>query len=532
MRRLALLVILALAGATARAQVDSLFAGWNHLDTPGAAVAVIQDGQIVHKRGYGQASLEHHIPITAKTVFDVASVSKQFTAFAVALLVDEGKLALEDDMRQYLPEMPDFGETITIRHLVHHTSGLRDWPGMLAMAGRSMEDVISFDEVLAMARHQKTLNFTPGDQYSYSNTGYTLLALIVERVTGLSFRAYTDRHIFRPLGMVHTWFQDDHEELVANRAYGYRPHEASYRRIGNGLMALGSSSMHTTIDDLILWVLNFDDQRVGSKMVHAIMEQRAPLNGGGENAYAFGQLVGTYRGLRTINHSGSWAGFRSIIMRFPDHDFSIILASNTTDISVQHAFQIADAYLGKYMEAPAATPGILTDIKVSPEEFAGTYDIHDALVVRLASENGILQAHVPAQAPAALSPIGADSFHVSNWNAIVSFERDTDGHVTRMVGLGQTVQRSQPNEDINVHSYAGGYYSMELKVSYSLSVRNDTLMAIGPRGDQIALIPARQDVFVTDSWHMPVIRFKRDAEDQLTHFEASNGRSLRVEFQR
>lgn len=532
MRRLALLVILSLAGTSTHAQVDSLFADWNHLDTPGAAIAVIQDGQVIHKRGYGQASLEHHIPITAKTVFDVASVSKQFAAFAVAILVDEGKLALEDDMREYLPEMPDFGETITIRHLVHHTSGLRDWPGMLAMAGRSMEDVISYDEILAMARNQKTLNFTPGDQYSYSNTGYTLLALIVERVTGLSFREYTDRHIFRPLGMVHTWFQDDHEELVANRAYGYRPDGTSYRRIGNGLMALGSSSLHTTIDDLILWVLNLDDQRVGSKAVHAMMEQRAPLNGGGDNAYAFGQLIGTYRGLRTINHSGSWAGFRSIIMRFPDHDFAVILASNTTDISVQHAFQIVDAHLGEFMETAPSAPGIITDIDVNPEEYAGTYDIMDALVVRLTSANGLLQAHVPAQPTAVLSPIGVDSFHVSNWNAIVSFERDTDGQVTRMVGLGRTVQRIQPKKDLNVDSYAGGYYSMELKVSYSLSVRNDTLTAVGPRGNEIALIPASEDVFVTDSWYMPVIRFKRDAASQLTHFEASNARSLRVEFQR
>lgn len=533
MRHLAFLTVLVITGSTARAQVDSLLARWDQLHTPGAAVAVLYNGQVVHKRGYGQASLEHRIPISPKTVFDVASVSKQFTALAIAILAHENRLSLDDDIRRYLPAMPDFGETITIRHLIHHTSGLRDWPGMLAMAGRSMEDVIAFEEILAMARRQTALNFTPGDRYSYSNTGYVLLALIVERVADMSFREYTDRYIFRPLGMLHTWFQDDHEEQVMNRAYGYTFEDGSYRRVGNSLMGLGSSSLHTTLDDLILWVRNFTTRQVGSDAVHALMKQPGALNGGGSTAYAFGQVVSSFRGLQTISHSGSWAGFRSMLLRIPDHDFSVIVVSNTADISApQLAHQIAEEYLAAHMEAPAQLPPVMATAGIDLEDYAGTYDISPALVIRLAPNNGVLQAYLPATSPFILQPAGTDSFFVSNWNTTVSFERDADGKVSHMVGLGQSISRTQPPKGINLQPYSGGYYSLELKVSYSLIVRDNSLVAVNPRGGEFTLIPAADDVFVTDRWHMPVIRFIRDATNRLTHFEASNGRSLRVEFRR
>ena len=533
MRHTACLIILALWCGAVQAQVDSLLDRWDRLDTPGAAVAVMHNGHVVHKRGYGQASLEHRIPITPKTVFDVASVSKQFTALAIALLADANKISLDDDIRKHLPAMPDLGETITIRHLIHHTSGLRDWPGMLAMAGRSMEDVIAFEEILAMARHQTELNFAPGEQYSYSNTGYALLALIVERVAGMSFREYTDRHIFRPLGMLHTWFQDEHEEQVMNRAYGYKFADGAYRRVGNGLMGLGSSSLHTTLDDLILWAQNFTSRQVGSDALHALMEQPGTLNGGGTTAYAFGQLVSSYRGMRTISHSGSWAGFRSMLLRIPDHGFSVILISNTVDISAPElAYRIADAYLSDHMDPTARPPHAITASEPDPGAYAGTYDVNAALVIRLSRTDSLLQAQLPAAPPVVLQPVGADSFHVSAWNTTVSFKRNADDEVTHMVGLGQSIARELPPAGINLQPYTGGYYSMELKVSYSLMVRGSSLVAVGPRGDELTLTPAKDDVFVTDRWYMPVIRFVRDAGDRLTHFEASNGRSLRVEFRR
>ena len=533
MKRSALILGLILSWNTANAQVDALLSRWNQLDSPGAAVAVIHNGKIVHKRGYGQASLEHRIPITPKTVFDVASVSKQFTAFAVAMLADENKLSLDDDIRQHLPEMPDLGHTITIRHLIHHTSGLRDWPGVLAMAGRSMEDRIAFEEILTMARHQTALNFVPGDRYSYSNTGYNLLALIVERVSGLSFRAFTQRHIFRPLGMIHSWFQDDHEEQVADRALGYRSVQSSHSRIGNNLMALGSSSLHTTIDDLILWINNFTSRQVGSDAVHALMQQQGTLNSGDAIPYAFGQVVSTYRGLQTISHSGSWAGFRSMLLRFPDHQLSIVIASNTADISAPSlAYDIAELYLSDHMTSAEPSPPLPEEFDINVSDYTGIYDVNAALVVELSQRDDKLLAHLPNAQPFVMQAVGPDSFFVSAWNDTVTFERGINGQVSHMVGLGQSTARQLRPQTINLRTYTGGYYSMELKVSYTLLMRDDALLAIGPRGDEIRLFPATEDVFVTDRWFMPVIRFSRDSNDRLTQFSASNARSLRVEFRR
>ncbi|UCF16683.1 MAG: beta-lactamase family protein, partial [Phycisphaerales bacterium] len=202
-------------------KVDSLFAKLNNTDSPGIAVLVVRDGKVLLRRGYGMANLEHKIPITPTTVFDVASVSKQFTGLAVCILVEQGKISLEDDIRKYIPELPDFGHKITIEHLVHHTSGLRDWPATLALAGWRLDDVISFDQILRMAFKQQDLNFVPGSEYSYSNTGYNILVEMAQRVTSQTFRQWTEDNIFRPLGMAHTHFHDDHTEVVANKAYGY-----------------------------------------------------------------------------------------------------------------------------------------------------------------------------------------------------------------------------------------------------------------------------------------------------------------------
>jgi len=204
-------------------QLDELFSEWNLPDSPGAAVAVIRDGAVIFRKDYGMANLEYGIPITPKTVFHAASVSKQFTAYAVALLAEQGKLSLGDDIHKYLPELPDFGGVITIRHLLHHTSGLRDQLELAAMAGFRLDDVISQDQILKLVHHQHALNFVPGSEYLYCNTGYTLLAEIVAKVTGISFRDWTRENIFLPLGMLKTQFRDDYTQVVADAACSYEP---------------------------------------------------------------------------------------------------------------------------------------------------------------------------------------------------------------------------------------------------------------------------------------------------------------------
>ena len=253
-----------------------------------------------------------------------------------------------DDIRKHLPFVPDFGKIITIRHLIHHTSGLRDWVELLAIAGWRMDDVITFKHILKMVRHQKELNFEPGAEHLYSNTGYNLLAEIVEKVTGQSFREWTDANIFKPLGMTNTHFHDDHEMIVKNRAYSYMPNEdGGFKNVVNNLTAPGSSSLYTTVEDLGLWMLNFDDgRRVGGEAVIKQMHQQGVLNNGGGISYAFGLFIGEYKGLRKVEHGGAWAGLRTHLLRFPQQQFAVVILSNLGTVDPQHlAEQVADIYL-------------------------------------------------------------------------------------------------------------------------------------------------------------------------------------------
>ncbi|MDE0014375.1 MAG: serine hydrolase [Candidatus Poribacteria bacterium] len=345
---------------TLEAQVDQLFTEWNRPDSPGAALAVTRDGEIIYKQGYGMANLEYDIPITTTTIFDIASVSKQFAAFAIVTLSHEGKFSLDDDIRTYLPDMPDFGNTITIRHLLHHTSGLRDWVQSLVIAGVGMEDVISFRHILKMARHQNALNFEPGSEFLYSNTGYNLLAEIVERVTGDSFREWTDTNIFKPLDMTDSHFHDDHQMILKNRAYSYQAVENSgFKHAVNNTTALGSSSLYSTVEDLAKWILNFDNTRIGEQTVIEQMHQRGVLNNGEQISYAFGLNIDTYRGLQTVGHSGSWRGFRSHLMRFSDQKFGVVILCNLDTFNpLRLAEQVADIYLADlFAPVEASEPG-------------------------------------------------------------------------------------------------------------------------------------------------------------------------------
>ena len=332
---------------TLEVKVDQLFTEWHKPDSPGAALAVTRDGEAIYTQGYGMANLEYDIPITPTTIFDIASVSKQFAAFAITTLAHDEKLSLDDDIRTYLPDVPDFGNTITIQHLLHHTSGLRDWVQSLVIAGVGMEDVISFKHILKMARHQKALNFEPGEAYLYSNTGYNLLAEIVERGTGDSFREWTKAHIFKPLGMTNSHFHDDHQMILKNRAYSYQAVEnGRFKHAVNNTTALGSSSLYSTVEDLAKWILNFEDTQIGEQAVIEQMHQRGVLNNGQQINYALGLSIGEYRGLKTVGHSGSWRGFRSHLMRFPDQKFGVVILCNLDTFNpLRLAEKVTDLYL-------------------------------------------------------------------------------------------------------------------------------------------------------------------------------------------
>ncbi|NNF27141.1 MAG: beta-lactamase family protein, partial [Gemmatimonadetes bacterium] len=284
---------------------------------PGAAVAVRWNGQVVHLAGYGMAHMDHAVPITGQTVFDIASISKQLGALAAMLLVEEGRLDLDADVRTYVPELPDFEAVITPRHLVHHVSGIRDWPHTMALGGVEMSDVISFEKILRMLMQQEAINFDPGAEYAYSNTGYNLLARVIEVQSGMSFREFTQSRIFEPLGMGDSHFSDDYLEIVPGRAESYAPSSEGpgFLRQVNQLTALASSSLHTTMADFTRWMANYETKLVGGEKGLRTLTRQGVLSDGTTIPYAFGLVHGDYRGLPTLGHGGSWRGFRTNFLR-------------------------------------------------------------------------------------------------------------------------------------------------------------------------------------------------------------------------
>jgi CubicO group peptidase (beta-lactamase class C family) len=519
------------------ARVDSLFAQFSSGLTPGAAVAVVRNGSLVLSKGYGYADLEHKVPITGTSVFDVASVSKQFAGLAIAMLVEQGKVALTDDIRKHIPEMPDFGRVITVGHLVHHTSGLRDWPGTLALAGWQMDDVISFDQILTMAYHQRTLNFDPGSEYMYSNTGYNLLAELVRRVTGKTFRAWTDEELFKPLGMTRSHFRDNHTEVFPDRVYGYgRNADGTWRAVTNNLMALGSSSLFTSAEDLARWLANFDDGKVGGANAMARMRTVVPLNNGSPNTYAFGVGMNEYRGQQTISHSGSWAAFNTFVLYFPMQRTGIVVLANTPFGVGNVANRIADIYLEPVL-GPRPSPASRTAVPVSTptlDRYTGLYRLGPGWYARITRDGVNLSTQATNEQRFAMTALSDSTFWVPGYNTDMLFTSARDGrmHVVFRGTARPRVEETKEPAVAALAQLAGTYFSEELEATYHVEVRNGGLVMRHRRHGVIPLTWVNGEDF-RGSWFMRSVEFVRDGAGRVTGLTVTvDERSRNVRFGR
>jgi CubicO group peptidase (beta-lactamase class C family) len=356
--------VAATAPAAERASkaADGLIGEVTSSRTPGCAIAASLRGETVLSRAYGMADLEHDVPNTSQTVFEAGSASKQFLSAAILLLAEEGKLALSDDIRKYLPEIPNYGATITIDHLLNHTSGLRDWRYLFGIAGAALGSrVHSNADALDIVSRQKALNHAPGSEFAYTNSGYTLAALIVERVSGQSLAQFSKERIFGPLQMASTHWRDDFRRIVKGRATAYQRSESGFRAAMPFEDAYGAGGLLTTVDDLLRWNAVLDEGRLGRSVTTRLQEQ-ARLVGGKPVNYARGLFVERYRGVRELSHGGATLGYSAFIGRFPDHQLSVAILCNGDHVNanaVAHA--VADELL------PAGLPAMGTPELTSAE---------------------------------------------------------------------------------------------------------------------------------------------------------------------
>lgn len=529
--------------ASKQQQVDALFAKWNSPDTPGAAVEVAKDGKVVYRHAFGMADIEQGRAITPLTIFHVASVSKQFTALSVLLLAQDGKLSLDDDVRRYVPELPDFGQVIRIRHLLNHTSGLRDQLNLLSMAGWRMDDVITSDDVMRFVRRQRALNFAPGSEFEYCNTGYTLLGLIVERVSGKSLAAFSKERIFDPLGMKHTFFHEQYSTLVAGRAQSYQPLPgAGYEGVALSFSMVGPTSLFTTADDLVLWQRNFDDARVGGKQLLAQMQTPAKLNDGTATDYGDGVFAGSYRGLKTIDHDGADAGFRSYLLRFPDQHLSVVIVANGADIHVaQLGKRIADIYLdGKLDPQPTPIPDYSNsaEVPIDParlDALVGTFALENGSAITFVKEHGHLVGWTAGDDKMPFYAASEREFFAKLVNAQFTFDPPgadgvIQGGTWRRNARVKRATRVAPGKlsDGESKALAGEYYSNELHVLYTVTVKDGSVVLSYSRGD-IALAPFGKDDFV-GPWPFGLVHFQCAPASGCTGFTATEDRARDLQF--
>jgi len=436
--------------SAAEKKIDSLFSQYNS-KTAGVAVGIVQDGKLIFEKGYGTANLEYDIPITSKTIFNIGSVSKQFTTFSIYLLEKQGKISLDDDIRKYIPELPIYEKIITIKHLCSHTSGLKDQWALLTLAGWRMDDVITTEQVMKIITKQKELNFSPGSQFKYSNTGFTLLTEIVKRVSGKSFSRFAKENIFNPLGMENTLIYDDNEKIVKNRAYSYGSANGLYSKRNLNSSSVGPTNVYTTVEDLVKWTANFENPKVGDVDFINLFNEKSLLDNGkpailavrdGENIYhAKGQFIRNYKGLNVYNHTGSDAGFKSYLGRFQENKLSIIILSNDEGfVSYKAGMDIAEFYLSdKFKER---SPIIESQIRVEEapvyiaatnlKGFEGQFQNSDlASLFTLKVINGKLTMSHNRLSDAVLTEVEKDKFTgVITFAVEVNFHRNKKNEIT------------------------------------------------------------------------------------------------------
>ena len=530
--------------ADVRDQVDEVFTAYDHSDTPGCALGVVLNGELAYARGFGMANLDYGIAIDPRSVFRIGSTSKQFTAAAIVLAAQEGALSLDDDIRDWLPEMPDYGTPITIRMLLNHTSGIRDYLTLAELAGLRDDDWYTDEEALALIAKQQRTNFDPGSEHLYSNSGYFLLSQIIRRATGRSLRQYAEEEIFEPLGMDDTHYHDDHTEIVPDRASGYAPEGEGFRISMTTLDMVGDGGVFTTVEDLQKWDENFYDPRVGGPQLVTALLERGVLSSGDTIDYALGLIHGEHRGLPVVSHGGSFVGYRAEMIRFPEQRLSVATLCNVSNADpTSLSFDVAELFLADYLEsetvAPDAEPAAAAGaepVALSEGElarWAGLYrEEGDGGYLRLEVRDGALTAVVGPGFP--LIPIASDRFRLDFVPIEIRFSGAPGERTFELRRPDRTEHFAEVEPAVltpaTAAALAGRYHSTELDVDYLIEADGAVLSLRRGRGGPISLRPTVEHEFTLNG---EVLTFEPPDEGDVPEaFTVDAGRVRGIRFER
>jgi CubicO group peptidase (beta-lactamase class C family) len=526
---------------TAEGKIDQA-AGYLFEDTPGVVVGVIRGGELAFARAYGAADLTWGMPFTTETPTNIGSSSKHYTGFALALLASRGALSLEDDVRKHIPELPDFGGPITVRHLLSHLTGYREFINTLIIEGRQVleGDFIGPGEVLDVIRRQPALQNEPGAEFNYNNSAFSLATIVVERVTGRPFHEWMREEVFLPLGMTKTWVRASPSQVIPGRSIGYIPGDGGFREVRDLHGAAGAGGMYTTPGDVAKWMRNFRTGELGGLEVIRELTRPGALNNGTTTNYGLGIFVDTNRGLRRWQHGGNDIAHSSTFVYYPDLDAGYVVFSNYQGVPGGIASVVAEAFFGEHMRVaeqnPTATAGVTVPAAVL-RRYAGRYEMTTlgGLLLNVELQDGQLRIQLPGQPTLPLQPTSTTTFEVVGAPASITFNAAADGSVETLTfhqggdHPGQRMAEERPAVDLA--SFAGRYFSVELEAFYVLSVEEDRLVIRHRRFGPVPLTHTEGDSF---SGTMPVtqIVFRRDDRGGVIGFEAGNGRARGIQFDR
>lgn len=525
-------------------KINSYYTQWDKAYSPGCAVGIVRNDSLIFAKGYGMANLEYSVPNTPATIYHMASISKQFTAYSILLLEKQGKLKLDDDIRTYLPWFPDLGEKITILNLLNHTSGIRDQWQLLAISGTRLDDVITQDQIIKILGRQRALNFKPGERYSYSNSGFTMLAEIVRSITGKSLRQFTDSAIFKPLEMRDTHFHDDYTEIVINRSYSYQRKDSSH--FTNSILSYsnaGATSLFTNVTDMSKWIMNFYNPKVGDKDVITRLTQNGKLNNGKQLSYALGIESNKYRGWRQFSHGGSDAGYRTFITVFPDLRMGFIVFSNLGDFNTgAKVYQMANLFINdttkqeiKTTQEKRDTSSALLKDVASVKKFIGNYISEEGIDLGIEIKRNKLYYRAGDEN----NPLVQESDTVFSmlYAAEVKFNFGTRAKDSTVVVITpnetfymKKYKKIVSPDDRTLEKYTGKFYCPELDCSYSIVLKDHNLLLTNSKYNDVQIRMAGTEHLLNDNWWVNHLLITRDKSNRINGFEVNSGRIMHLRF--